>query len=93
MEQYEPFELAQTVRRLIENGNVYSSSKIKKSKLCYDHCCTLLLAPGFLISVMAIATLWAPSVQKWSLYENFFFMPIRLLIYIFLALGIFKPSN
>jgi len=30
---------------------------------------TLLLAPGSLTSVMGLATLWAPLVQKWSLYE------------------------
>jgi len=30
---------------------------------------TLLLAPGFQTSVIHLATLWAPSVQKWSLYE------------------------
>jgi len=34
------------------------------------HLAILLLAPGFLTSVMAIATLWAPLVQIWSLYEN-----------------------
>jgi len=31
---------------------------------------TLQLMPGFQTSVMALATLWAPSVQKWRLYEN-----------------------
>jgi len=25
---------------------------------------------GFQTSVIALATLWAPSLQKWSLYEN-----------------------
>jgi len=30
----------------------------------------LLLAPGFLTSVMALATIWAPSIQKLSLYEK-----------------------
>jgi len=28
---------------------------------------TLLLVPGFQTSVIALANLWAPSVQKWSL--------------------------
>jgi len=27
---------------------------------------TLLLPPGFLTSIMALASLWTPSVQKWS---------------------------
>jgi len=31
---------------------------------------TLLLAPGIQTSVMALITLWAPSVQKRSLYET-----------------------
>jgi len=31
---------------------------------------TLLLAPGFQTCVMVLATLWAPSVLKWSLCEN-----------------------
>jgi len=26
--------------------------------------------PGFQTNVIALATLWAPSVKKWSLYEN-----------------------
>jgi len=29
-----------------------------------------LLAPGFQTSVIALATLYAPSIQKWSLYEK-----------------------
>jgi len=28
------------------------------------------LAPGFQTSVIVLGTLWAPSVQKWRLYEN-----------------------
>jgi len=28
------------------------------------------LAPGFQTSVIALATLWALSFQKWSLYET-----------------------
>jgi len=31
---------------------------------------TLLLPPSFLTSVIALAPLWTPLVQKWSLYEN-----------------------
>jgi len=31
---------------------------------------TLLLAPDFQTSVIALATLWKPSVQKWSLYKK-----------------------
>jgi len=31
---------------------------------------TLLLAPGFPNSVIALAIFWAPSVKKWSFYEN-----------------------
>jgi len=31
---------------------------------------TLLLTPGFQTSVMALATLSAPSVQKWSLRKR-----------------------
>jgi len=29
-----------------------------------------MLAPGFLTFVIVLATLWAPSVQKWSFYKN-----------------------
>jgi len=28
------------------------------------------LTPGFQTSVIALATLYAPSFKKWSLYEN-----------------------
>jgi len=31
---------------------------------------TLLLVPGFQTSVMSLATLWTPSVKKWSLYKK-----------------------
>jgi len=31
---------------------------------------TLLLAPGFQTSVIVLANRWAPSIQKWSLYET-----------------------
>jgi len=29
-----------------------------------------LLVPGFQTSVIVLATLWTPLVQKWSLYKN-----------------------
>jgi len=31
---------------------------------------TLLLVPDFLTSVRALATILAPSIQKWSLYKS-----------------------